>query len=75
MSKPAKEPKVTTLEELQADANVWPLYLEGLKQMRNKQYQKAIDVWEKVLAAYPNSSDTKNNISQARLRLEAEKEK
>jgi len=75
MSKPAVEPKAITLEVLQANPNIWPLYLEGLKFMREKQYQKAIDAWEKVLAAYPNSTDTKNNISQARLRLEAEKEK
>ncbi len=61
-----------TLETLQADQKIWPLYLEGLKLMRDKKYQEAIKVWEKVLKAYPNSPNTINNINQARLRLKAE---
>ncbi len=73
MLKPSSQPKETTLEELQADAAIWPLYLEGLKFMRDKEYQKAIDAWTQVLKVYPNSSHTINNINQARLRLEAEK--
>lgn len=64
----------TPLEVIQADGKVWPLYLEGLRFMREKQYQKAIDTWHQVLATYPNSINTINNIQQARLRLEAEKE-
>ena len=75
MQSPTTQPKETTLEQLQADAAIWPLYLEGLKYMRDKQYQKAVDAWEKVLKVYPNSSHTINNINQARLRLGAEKEK
>ena len=76
--KPAVEPKLsatpapTPLEVIQADAKIWPHYLDGLKFMRDKEYQKAIDSWMKVLEVYPNSPDTKNNISQARLRLQAE---
>ncbi|MGH8016109.1 MAG: hypothetical protein ACREBV_07960, partial [Candidatus Zixiibacteriota bacterium] len=66
-------PAPTSLEVIQADANIWPFYLEGLKFMRDKEYQKAIDAWEKVLKVYPNSIDTQNNISQARLRLQSEK--
>jgi len=65
----------TTLDVLQADPVIWPLYLDGLKFMRDKQYQKAIEAWQKVLKAYPNSTDAINNISQARLRLDAAKEK
>jgi len=73
MQGPTTPPQETKLEVLQADAVIWPLYLEGLKYMRDKQYQKAIDAWEKVLKVYPNSPHTINNINQARLRLEAEK--
>ncbi|HEX2897269.1 MAG TPA: tetratricopeptide repeat protein, partial [candidate division Zixibacteria bacterium] len=75
IGKPTVEAKPVTLEQLQADSNVWPHYLDGLKFMREKNYQKAIEAWEKVLAVYPNSIDTKNNINQAKLRLEAEKDK
>jgi len=61
-----------TLETLQADKKIWPLYLEGLKLMRDKKYSEAIDVWEKVLNAYPDNLNTINNINQASLRLQAE---
>ena len=46
--------------------------LDGLRYMRNKEYQKAIDAWQKVLEKYPNNSNTLNNIEQARLRLGAQ---
>lgn len=58
-----------TLEDLQKDRETWELYLEGLRFMRNKEYQKAIEAWEKVLQAYPNNANTLDNIEQARLRL------
>ncbi|MCX6835691.1 MAG: PorV/PorQ family protein [candidate division Zixibacteria bacterium] len=58
-----------TLEDLQNDRESWELYLEGLRFMRNKEYQKAIEAWEKVLQAYPNNANTLDNIKQARLRL------
>ncbi len=61
--------KETTLEDLQANKEIWDLYLSGLKFMRNNEYQKAIDVWEKVLKVYPNNINTINNIEQAKLRL------
>ena len=60
---------VATLEDLQRDREFWELYLEGLRFMRNKEYQKAIEAWEKVLQAYPNNANTLDNIEQARLRL------
>lgn len=63
----------STLEELQRDKEIWPVYLEGLRHMRNKDYRKAIDAWEQVLKKYPNSTNTLDNIEQARLRLNAEK--
>ena len=65
--------KVSSLEDLQRDPAIWALYLEGLRHMRNKDYQKAIDAWTEVLKAYPNNPNTLNNIEQARLRLGSEK--
>lgn len=68
----AAPPAPSTLEEIQKDRNIWPLYLEGLRHMRNKDYQKAIDAWEQVLKAYPNNASTIENIRQARLRLQSQ---
>ncbi|MCB2201395.1 PorV/PorQ family protein [bacterium] len=64
--------KPSTLEDLQANPDVWPLYLEGIRHMRNQEYQQAINAWEKVLEVFPNNEDTKNNIEQARLRLKSQ---
>lgn len=61
-----------TLEILQADEEIWPLYLEGLKHMRDKKYSEAIAAWQKVLKVYPDNPNTINNIDQASLRLKAE---
>lgn len=66
----AVAPLPATLEDLQKDKEIWPLYLEGLRHMRNKDYQKAIDAWERVLKVYPNNASTIENIRQARLRLQ-----
>ncbi len=65
----------STLEMVQQDRRIWPLYLDGLRFMRNKEYANAIEAWEKVLEAYPNNENTLRNIEQARLRLESEPEK
>jgi tetratricopeptide (TPR) repeat protein len=65
------QPQETTLEDLQNDKEIWPLYLEGLRYMRNKEYQKAIDAWQQVLKKYPNNTNALDNIKQARLRLES----
>lgn len=62
-----------TLEDLQQDRAIWQSYIDGLRHMRDKEYQKAIDAWQKVLQAYPNQPNTLNNIEQARLRLKTEK--
>ncbi|MEW5994171.1 MAG: tetratricopeptide repeat protein, partial [Candidatus Zixiibacteriota bacterium] len=64
--------KPPTLEEIQQDEPIWQLYLKGLHHMREKEYQKAIDAWEKVLQAYPNNPNTLDNLEQARLRLQSE---
>ena len=69
------EVKPTTLEDLQHNKEVWQLYLDGLRYMRNKEYQKAIDAWNKVLKDYPNNINTLNNLEQALLRLDSEKNK
>ncbi len=64
--------KPPTLEELQQDKEIWPFYLEGLRFMREKDYKRAIEMWEKVLEKYPNNPNTLDNIEQARLRLQSE---
>ncbi len=69
------EEKTTTLEDLQQDKDIWALYLDGLRYMRNHEYQKAIDSWNQVLKAYPNNINTLNNIEQAKLRLKSEQSK
>ena len=66
---PTAKPTISTLEDLQADHEHWEMYLEGLRYMRNKEYHKAIQVWEQVLKVYPNNTSTLENIRQARLRL------
>ncbi|HWR83881.1 MAG TPA: PorV/PorQ family protein, partial [Candidatus Deferrimicrobium sp.] len=60
-----------TLEDIQKDEAVWQMYLEGLRAMRELQYEKAIELWEKVLQEYPNNSNTLDNLEQARLRLKS----
>ena len=62
-----------TLEDLQQDRTIWQSYIDGLRHMRDKEYEKAIDSWQIVLKAYPNQQNTLNNIEQARLRLKTEK--
>jgi len=62
-------PPTSTLEDLQKDRVYWELYLYGLRHMRNKDYRRAIEAWERVLQAYPNNPSTLDNIEQARLRL------
>jgi tetratricopeptide (TPR) repeat protein len=64
--------EASTLEALQRDRHFWNLYLDGIRHMRNNDYQKAIEAWEQVLQAYPNNVNTLNNLEQARLRLQSE---
>ena len=45
-------------------------YLEGLRLFREKDYQRAIDLWQTVLDKYPGSKETRANIEQARLRMQ-----
>ena len=64
--------EASTLEDLQRDRRIWNLYLDGIRYMRNSEYQKAIEAWEQVLEAYPNNVNTLNNLEQARLRLQSD---
>jgi tetratricopeptide (TPR) repeat protein len=66
------EKQPSTLEDLQKNREIWNLYLEGIRHMRNQQYQQAIDAWQKVLNVFPDNEETRNNIEQARLRLQSE---
>ncbi|MEW6049832.1 MAG: PorV/PorQ family protein [Candidatus Zixiibacteriota bacterium] len=74
MHKLTTQPRqASTLEDLQRDKQIWPLYLDGLRHMRNRDYEQAIEAWEKVLEAYPDNANARDNLEQARLRLKAEK--
>ncbi|UCG61989.1 MAG: PorV/PorQ family protein [Candidatus Zixiibacteriota bacterium] len=64
--------QATTLEDLQKDKEIWQVYLDGLRFMRNNEYQKAIDAWNRVLEVYPNNVNTLENIEQAQLRMQSE---
>ncbi|UCC43302.1 MAG: PorV/PorQ family protein [Candidatus Zixiibacteriota bacterium] len=65
-------PGGSTLEDLQKNPRIWKHYTDGLRFMRDGQYQQAIDEWEKVLEVFPDNQSTLDNIEQARLRLESE---
>jgi len=67
------EKTTATLEDIQEDQDIWTLYIDGLRYMRNNEYQKAIENWQKVLKKYPNNSNTLRNIEQAQLKLESQK--
>lgn len=60
-----------TLDQIRADQDSWALYLKGIEEFRAGRYQEAITLWRQVLASYPGNIDTKKNIEQAKLRLEA----
>ncbi|MBU1318839.1 MAG: PorV/PorQ family protein [candidate division Zixibacteria bacterium] len=62
------EAETITLDELRQDTEYWKLYLDGLGYFRNKQYDEAIDAWEKVLEKYPGNREALTNIGQAKLR-------
>lgn len=59
----------TSLDDLQKNARVWQMYLDGLEAFRRGEYETAIELWEDVLEVYPNNRNTIENIEQARLRL------
>ncbi len=61
----------SSLAEIQSDPDIWRLYLEGIEKSREGQYQEAIELWQQVLSSYPGNVETKKNITQAKLRLQA----
>ncbi len=63
-----------SIEQLKQDQEYWQIYLEGLKFLSEGKYEQAIERWETVLEKYPGSRDTRENLRQARIRLEQEKE-
>ncbi|MEE8576099.1 MAG: tetratricopeptide repeat protein, partial [candidate division Zixibacteria bacterium] len=65
-------PSAPGLSDLQRNPEIWAHYLQGFEFMREGEYQNAIDAWQKVLKAFPDNEDTRNNLEQARLRLESQ---
>lgn len=64
-----KMAKVTTLEDLKKDPQAWQWYLAGLESFQKGDYEKAIELWNQVLAVYPNNQNALRNIEQAKKRL------
>ena len=62
------------IEEMREDEEYWQYYLDGLKSFGEGDYEQAIEMWERVLEKYPGSEDTKENLRQARSRLENQNE-
>lgn len=69
----ASPPRGPALADIQKNERIWKLYLDGLRFMRQGEFENAIDAWQKVLKAFPNSKNALDNIEQARLRLEQER--
>lgn len=62
----------TVQDDLEKDEEVWRIYLNGLEFYQNGDYERAIELWQRVLEYYPGNEQTLNNIKQARLRLQPE---
>jgi tetratricopeptide (TPR) repeat protein len=65
-------PGGTPLSQIQADADAWQLYLKGIEHFRQSKYEKAIELWQRVLEKYPGNLETRKNIEQAKLRLQTD---
>jgi len=72
IEEPSGGQEPASLEDLQRNPRIWQRYLDGLRFMRNGEYENAIAEWEEILKIYPKNPSTLNNIEQARLRLETE---
>jgi tetratricopeptide (TPR) repeat protein len=72
IEEPSEGQEPASLEDLQRNPRIWQRYLDGLRFMRNGEYENAIAEWEEILKVYPKNPSTLNNIEQARLRLETE---
>jgi tetratricopeptide (TPR) repeat protein len=60
----------TTLEDLQKDPEARRQYNEGLAAYTAREYQKALDIWQKLLERYPDNEALLRNIADAKKRLE-----
>jgi len=56
-------------QNLQQDNVMWQTYLDGVEAYRDGDFERAIELWKRVLDRYPNNRMTLENIRQARLRL------
>ncbi|UCE66450.1 MAG: tetratricopeptide repeat protein [Candidatus Zixiibacteriota bacterium] len=70
----AKSVPPTTIEDIKSNAVHWNRYLSGLESYQSSDYNKAIEIWTELVNIYPNNSDLRKNINQARERLAAENE-
>jgi len=68
----AKSVPPTTIEDIKSNAEHWNRYLSGLESYQLSDYKKAIEIWTELEKFYPNNSDLRKNINQARERLPAE---
>lgn len=68
----AKSVPPTTVEDIKSNPEDWNKYLSGLESYQKSDYRKAIEIWTELEKTYPNNSDLRKNISQARQRLSAE---
>lgn len=64
----------TTIEDIKSNPEHWSRYLSGLESYQKSDYKTAIEIWTELEKDYPNNSDLRKNISQARERLAAEGE-
>jgi tetratricopeptide (TPR) repeat protein len=70
----AKSVPPTTIEDIKSNSEHWNQYLSGLESYQLSDYRKAIEIWTELESIYPNNSDLRKNIEQARERLVAEDE-
>jgi tetratricopeptide (TPR) repeat protein len=70
----AKSVPATTIEDIKSNPDHWSSYLSGLESYQESDYKTAIEIWTELEKVYPNNSDLKKNINQARERLAAEGE-
>jgi len=63
----AKEPPPSKLSATEIDA----LYKEGTKLYSSGDYQGALKIWQKILAADPGHSQAKRNLEKTRQKLDA----
>jgi tetratricopeptide (TPR) repeat protein len=57
-------------KDLRQDQEMWQVYLDGVEAYRAGDYEKAIELWNRVLKKYPSDKMTLENKRQAQLRLE-----